>query len=59
MKLERSAYEVLQVLGVSLTDTTPLRELFDKTKSQNFNERSATDGQLYIIFKRPKILMGH
>lgn len=50
MKLERSAYEVLQVLGVSLTDTTPLRELFDKTKSQNFNERSASDGQLYINF---------
>ena len=50
MKLDRSAYEDLQIFGVSLTDTTPLRELFDKTKSQNFNERSASDGQLYINF---------
>lgn len=59
MKLERSTYEVLQILGVSLTDTTPLRELFDKTKSQNFNERSASNGQLFINFKSSQILMGH
>ena len=38
MKLERTTYEVLQILGVSLTDTTSLKDLFDKTKSQNFNE---------------------
>ena len=50
MKLERSAYEVLQVLGVSLSNTTPLRELFDKTKSQKFYESSASDWQLYIKF---------
>ncbi len=50
MKLERSTYEVLQILSVSLTDTTPLRELFDKTKYQNFNDRSASNGQLFINF---------
>ncbi len=31
MKFERSTYEVLQILSISLTDKTPLRELFDKT----------------------------
>ena len=35
MHLERSTYEVLQILSISLTDKTPLRELFEKT---NFNE---------------------
>ena len=50
MKLERTTYEVLQILSVSLTDTTPLSELFDKTKYQNFNDRSASNGQLFINF---------
>ena len=27
MKLNRSTYEVLQILGISLTDKTPLREI--------------------------------
>ena len=31
MKLKRSTYELLQILSISLTDKTPLRELFDKT----------------------------
>ena len=35
MHLERSTYEVLQILSISLTDKTPLRELFKKT---NFND---------------------
>ena len=34
LKLDRSVYEVLQVLGISLTDTTPLKDLFNKS---NFN----------------------
>lgn len=33
MHLERSTYEVLQILGISLTDKTPLKELFEKTNS--------------------------
>ena len=35
MKLKRSTYEVLQILSISLTDKTLLRDLFDKT---NFND---------------------
>ena len=35
MKLERSIYEVLQILGISLTDKTHLRDLFDK---KNIND---------------------
>ena len=30
MRLERSIYEVLQILGISLTDKTHIRDLFDK-----------------------------
>ena len=39
MKLDRSTYEVLQVLSISLTDKTHLRDLFDKTKFQNVKDR--------------------
>ncbi|MBR6538771.1 MAG: transposase, partial [Bacteroides sp.] len=35
MELKRSTYEVLQILSISLTDKTLLRDLFDKT---NFND---------------------
>ena len=35
MELKRSTYEVLQILSISLTDKTYLRDLFDKT---NFND---------------------
>ena len=40
MQLERSTYEVLQILSMSLTDKTPLRELFDKTYSNDVKEQS-------------------
>ena len=39
MKLNRSTYEVLQILSMSLTDKTPLRELFDKTYSNDVKEQ--------------------
>ena len=39
MKLKRSTYEVLQILSISLTDKTPLRELFDKTYSNDAKEQ--------------------
>ncbi len=38
MKLERSAYEVLQILSISLTDKTHLTDLFDKTKFNDVKE---------------------
>ena len=39
MQLDRSTYEVLQILSISLTDKTCLRDLFDKTKFQYDKER--------------------
>ena len=39
MKLERSVYEILQIVGISLTDKTNLRDLFDKSNINNVNER--------------------
>ena len=39
MQLDRSTYEVLQILSISLTDKTSLQDLFDKTKFQNDKER--------------------
>ena len=40
MQLKCSTYEVLQILSMSLTDKTPLRELFDKTYSNDVKEQS-------------------
>ena len=39
MRLERSTYEVLQILSISLTDKTPLRDLFDKTDYHDVKEQ--------------------
>ena len=41
-KVERSTYEVLQILSMSLTDTTHLRDLFDKTIFKNDKDRSGS-----------------
>lgn len=38
MQLNRSTYEVLQILSISLTDKTHLRELFEKTNFNNVKE---------------------
>ena len=42
MKLERSIYEVLQIVGISLTDKTHLRDLFDKSNFKNLNVLSGS-----------------
>lgn len=39
LKLDRSTYEVLQILGISLTDKTCLSDLFNKTNFKNDKER--------------------
>ena len=39
---ERSTYEVLQILSMSLTDTTHLRDLFDKTIFKKDKDRSGS-----------------
>ena len=44
MKSERSTYEVLQILSISLTDKTYLTDLFDKTK---FNDVKELDCPLF------------
>lgn len=46
MKLKRSTYELLQILSISLTDKTPLRELFDKTIFNNDKERNSSNEPL-------------
>ena len=52
MKLDRSTYEVLQILSMSLTDTTYLRDLFDKTIFKNDKDRGGLDGpDLFENFK--------
>ena len=38
MELERSIYEVLQILSILLTDKAPLRDLFDNQNFNNVNE---------------------
>lgn len=44
MQLERSTYEVLQILSISLTDKTCLKELFGKT---NFNDVKELNSSLF------------
>ena len=50
LKLEISTYETLQILGISLTDTTPLQELLSKTNLQNVKDQDPPNGQLFINF---------
>ncbi|MDR0688600.1 MAG: IS4 family transposase, partial [Prevotellaceae bacterium] len=35
LKIERSTYEILQVVGISLLDKTPVTELFTNTDCKN------------------------
>ena len=51
MQLDRSTYEVLQILSISLTDKTHLRDLFDKTKFQNDKERFGPNGTNLFNYK--------
>ena len=44
MQIKHSTYEVLQILCLSLTDKTHLRDLFDKT---NFNNVKEPDPPLF------------
>lgn len=42
LKLDRTTYEILQVLSISLTDKTCLNDLFNKTNFKNVKERSGS-----------------
>ncbi len=50
MQLKRSTYEVLQILGVSLTDKTPLFDLFYNNQLNDFKELNDSNGQLLLNF---------
>ena len=52
MKLERSIYETLQILGISLTDKTHLRDLFDKSNFKNIKELNDSSESNLLIFNR-------
>ena len=50
MQLKRSTYEVLQILGVSLTDKTPLFDLFNNNQLNDFKELNDSNGHLLLNF---------
>lgn len=50
MHLSRSTYEVLQILSISLTDKTHLRDLLESTNVQYDKDRCNLNGQLSFNF---------
>ncbi len=40
LKIDRSTYEILQILGISLLDKTPVNELFNNVENQDVKELS-------------------
>lgn len=60
MQLDRSTYEVLQILGISLMAKTPLRDLFSKTKFNNVKDQSGLyEPDLFENFNSSLIFSGH
>ena len=49
-KLDISTYEMLQKLSVTLTEKTPLRELFAKPKISDVKDQFDPNGQLLLNF---------
>lgn len=50
LKLDISTYEMLQKLSVTLTEKTPLRELFAKPKISDVKDQFGPNGQLLLNF---------
>ena len=50
MHLSRSTYDVMQILSISLTDKTHLRDLLESTNVQYDKDRCDLDGQLSFNF---------
>ncbi len=50
LKLDISTYEMLQKLSVTLTEKTPLRELFAKPKISDVKDQCDPNGQLLLNF---------
>lgn len=49
LKIDRTNYEILQILSMSLLDKTPLNELLMKTDNNNVNERN-TNQLVFNLF---------
>ncbi len=49
LKLERSTYEILQILGVSLLDKTPINELFANSNYNNAKESDCNQLKLSLF----------
>ena len=49
LKLERSTYEILQILGVSLLDKTPINELFTNLNCNNAKESDCNQLKLSLF----------
>jgi transposase len=47
-----SIYEILQIVGASLLDTTPLEELLSQTNFQHVKDQTINDRQLNVRFLR-------
>ena len=43
MRIKRSIYEMQQIAGILLTDTTPLKELFKLLNRSIINERNGSE----------------
>ena len=54
-----STYEVLQILSISLTDKTHLKDLFDKTKFQYDKDHFGPNGPNLFNVQLVPIFMGH
>jgi three-Cys-motif partner protein len=50
LKTERTIYEILQILGKSLLDKTPINQLLNKSDCQNVKERDC----MLLLFKQIK-----
>ena len=46
MKINKSPYEILKIIGISLLDKTPIRSLFERSEDQDIKEK--TSNQLKI-----------
>ena len=61
MKLIRSTYEILQILNLSLTDTTPLVDLINKTNFQDVKDQCSSGDSCYfkVLILIVQIFSGH
>lgn len=48
MRIKRSIYEMQQIAGILLTDTTPLKELFELLNHNIINERNGSEESTFF-----------